>query len=187
MAWKTKDVDAKFAESNWILYTVFVQMQILLVGFPVVFLLDGSANVVIYLANTMLVWLISVTTMVLMIVPKILKKFEKKDKKKHNRGSAGGGVHVTGIGSTQTGSNVQGYSTTTSAAVDRDSTVLPNGTDNNSAVMSTKPPARKVSSIPGAPRRSESLARQSSGGADPMMKEDRRGSFRDGENGPRFS
>lgn len=123
MAWKTKDIDERFAEAKWIFYTIFVQIQLLLLGIPVLVILnsDSSSEEATYLGRSLLLFLIVFTTISMMIGPKVVRvyddlKTEHKAKKSGisatsatarsttrsggrggKRGSAGGTVQVTGL------------------------------------------------------------------------------------------
>ena len=40
MSWKTKDIDSKFSESSWIFTTIVLQFQVLLVGIPILIIVQ---------------------------------------------------------------------------------------------------------------------------------------------------
>lgn len=71
MAWKTKDVDSRFSESKWIFYTIFVQIQVLLLGIPVLVILDNASADATYFGRVLVIFLLVVTTIMLMIGPKV--------------------------------------------------------------------------------------------------------------------
>lgn len=71
MAWKTKDVDERYSESSWMFYTIVLQMQVLIVGIPILIILnDESANAT-YLGRMLLIVTIPMSTILLMFGPKI--------------------------------------------------------------------------------------------------------------------
>jgi len=101
MAWRTKDVQSRFAESSWIFYTIFVQLQVLLVGIPVIVILDGESTDASYLGKVMVIWTIPMSTVLLLIGPKAVEVLapKKADSKKRSRGvsMAPGGVNISGL------------------------------------------------------------------------------------------
>lgn len=101
MAWKTKDVQARFSESGWIFYTIFVQLQTLLVGIPVIVILTDESTNAAYLGRVLVIWTIPMTTMLLLIGPKAIQVLFPKQENSRNKtrgvGTAPGGVAVSGI------------------------------------------------------------------------------------------
>eukprot|EP00549_Striatella_unipunctata_P025640 CAMPEP_0118723420 /NCGR_PEP_ID=MMETSP0800-20121206/31993_1 /TAXON_ID=210618 ORGANISM="Striatella unipunctata, Strain CCMP2910" /NCGR_SAMPLE_ID=MMETSP0800 /ASSEMBLY_ACC=CAM_ASM_000638 /LENGTH=254 /DNA_ID=CAMNT_0006631843 /DNA_START=277 /DNA_END=1038 /DNA_ORIENTATION=+ len=75
MACKTKDVDDRFSESNWIFYTIFTQIQVLLVGIPLLFVLGNASADATYLGRGLLVFVVVFTVLILMVGPKVMRKF----------------------------------------------------------------------------------------------------------------
>lgn len=101
MAWKTKDVQSRFSESTWIFYTIFVQLQTLLVGIPVIVILYDESTNAAYLGRVMVIWTIPMTTVLLLIGPKAALVFfpKKENSKNRSRGvsMAPGGLTVSGL------------------------------------------------------------------------------------------
>ena len=98
MAWQTKDVDERFSESRWIFYTLFSQGQILLVGIPILALLGDDNVNVLYVARIMLLWLVVMTTVTVMFLPKAADVFSIGVQKTESRGgTTGGNVQITGF------------------------------------------------------------------------------------------
>lgn len=93
MAWTTRDVDSRWADSNRIFYAIFVQLQILIVGLPIVLLLDGTNSSVDYLARALVTWLVCVTTTGLLVVPKVIAIFHQT-KKEVRGGNVARGVQI---------------------------------------------------------------------------------------------
>lgn len=53
-AYKTKDIaDSRLGESSWIFYTFFVQLQVLLLGIPILVILDEASAEATYLGRTL--------------------------------------------------------------------------------------------------------------------------------------
>mmetsp|Transcript_61869 Transcript_61869/g.182703 ORF Transcript_61869/g.182703 Transcript_61869/m.182703 type:complete len:932 (-) Transcript_61869:342-3137(-) len=102
MSWKTKDIQERFSESSWIFYTIFTQLQVLLVGIPVVVILDGASTDAAYLGKTLVIWTVPMSTVLLLIGPKAVKVFFPEEKVSKSRASRGvsmapGGVTVSGM------------------------------------------------------------------------------------------
>ena len=70
MAWKTKDVDERFAEGKWIFYTIFAQLQLLALGIPVLVILDTASAEATYMGRALIILLVVVSTVSFMIGPK---------------------------------------------------------------------------------------------------------------------
>ena len=71
MACKTKDVDSRFSESKWIFYTIFVQIQVLILGIPVLVILGYESANATYLGRSLVVFVMVITVVLLMIGPKV--------------------------------------------------------------------------------------------------------------------
>ena len=72
MAWKTADVDRRFSESSWILYTIVLQCQVLIVGVPILIVLENEqATDATYLGRILLIWTVPVSTVLMIFGPKI--------------------------------------------------------------------------------------------------------------------
>mmetsp|Transcript_15169 Transcript_15169/g.26287 ORF Transcript_15169/g.26287 Transcript_15169/m.26287 type:complete len:514 (+) Transcript_15169:1-1542(+) len=97
MAWKTKDVEDSFSESWWIFSMVFVQLQALIVGIPLVAMLKKTSTNGRYVGITLLMWTISTSSVVLIMLPKVLAFYNIYGAKTAQRG-ARHGTRVTGIG-----------------------------------------------------------------------------------------
>ena len=80
MAWITKDVDSRFAESKFIFYTIFVQIQVLMLGVPVLVILEFASANTTYLDRSMLVFLVVMTVVILMIGPKVNRVYSQRNK-----------------------------------------------------------------------------------------------------------
>ena len=80
MAWITKDVDSRFADSQGIFNTIFVQMQLLLLGIPTLIVLGYSSADATYLGRSMVVFLLVMTVVILMIGPKVVRTLQSKQR-----------------------------------------------------------------------------------------------------------
>jgi hypothetical protein len=100
MAWKTKDVDSKFSESSWIFTTIVLQFQVLVVGIPVLVIVQQQSADATYLGRILLIWTMTMSTLVLMFGPKLLPiifpVYARKLQASTHRSSLGrGSVHVS--------------------------------------------------------------------------------------------
>jgi len=99
MAWKTKDVDNRFAEGKWMFFTIFTHIQLLALGIPILLILDKDSAEATYIGRTLLILFVVGTTVAFMIFPKVLRvgkeeKNKKKDKKNGKIGSNGNGCTI---------------------------------------------------------------------------------------------
>lgn len=102
MAWKTKDVDNAYSESNWIFIMILVQVEVTVVAAPMVILLrDVSVNGQ-YLGTVSFTWVFAVSPVVFILGPKVYahqKAIHGVDNRSvHTRGTGGrGAVNVSGL------------------------------------------------------------------------------------------
>jgi hypothetical protein len=97
MAYKTRDVDSVYSESNWIFILILIQFQMLLVSIPVLHILEMDSSIGRYIGQTLLFWTFSATPILLIIVPKVWTvHFEKKKKENNVRGKHGS-VTISGV------------------------------------------------------------------------------------------
>mmetsp|Transcript_5779 Transcript_5779/g.14431 ORF Transcript_5779/g.14431 Transcript_5779/m.14431 type:complete len:1212 (-) Transcript_5779:165-3800(-) len=103
MAFKTKDIDRQFSESSWAFTTIVLQFQVLLVGIPILVIVQQQSAEATYMCRVMLIWTLSVSTVVLMFGPKLIPllfpKFVARWNKETLRSSIGsnrGSVRVSG-------------------------------------------------------------------------------------------
>lgn len=75
MSFKCRDIDESYSDSNYIFYTIFVQIQVLLVGIPVLGILNDSSADATFLGRSLLIFVMAMTTLMLMILPKVLAVF----------------------------------------------------------------------------------------------------------------
>jgi len=103
MAWKTKDVSDEFSEAKWIWMLFVVQLEVLLVAVPtIVILQDISANGR-YLGMTIILWVFPMSTLVLILGPKVFAYYRALNggqEIRSKRGERIGSTRVTGISST---------------------------------------------------------------------------------------
>jgi hypothetical protein len=115
MAWKTKDIDSRFSESKWIFYTIFVQIQVLLLAIPILVVLNTASSDATYMGRVLVIFVVVMTTIVLMIGPKcveisVAEKARKSTlqtalsgnqsssySRPRQRGSVGGGPAISGL------------------------------------------------------------------------------------------
>ena len=88
MAWVTKDVDERFSESKWIFYTIFVKIQLMMLGIPVLIILGTESAEATYLGRALLIFLIVATTVTFMVGPKALRVYQNICEKKSRQRSA---------------------------------------------------------------------------------------------------
>ncbi|KAG7371751.1 7 transmembrane sweet-taste receptor of 3 GCPR [Nitzschia inconspicua] len=96
MAWKTKDVEDSFAESWWVFALVFVRLQASIVALPMIFLFRTISTDGRYLLVVLLITTFSVSSIILIMLPKVLAFFEIYGGETALRG-ARDGTRVTGI------------------------------------------------------------------------------------------
>ena len=103
MAYKTKDIDRQFSESSWAFTTIVLQTEVLLVGIPILLIVQQQSAEATYICRVMLIWTLSVSTVVLMFGPKLIPllfpKFVARWNKETLRSSIGtnrGSVRVSG-------------------------------------------------------------------------------------------
>ncbi|CAB9524353.1 Gamma-aminobutyric acid (GABA) B receptor [Seminavis robusta] len=84
MAWKTSGVDDLYSESKWVLAFILVQIQVLVVAAPVVALLNDVSTDARFFCYTLLIWTFPMSTMGLILVPKIV--MVQRMKRNSNKG-----------------------------------------------------------------------------------------------------
>jgi len=104
MAYKTKDVDSRFSESSWIFTTIVLQFQVLVVGIPILIIVQQQSTDAFYLTCVLLISTLTMSTLVLMFAPKLLPilmpNFTQRWSEPTIRSAlASGGVHVSNRGS----------------------------------------------------------------------------------------
>jgi hypothetical protein len=72
MAYKTKDIDSKFSESSWAFMTIVFQVQVLVVGIPILIIVKQKSKDATYMCLVMLIWTLSMSTVILMFGPKLV-------------------------------------------------------------------------------------------------------------------
>jgi hypothetical protein len=101
MAWKTKDIDEVYSESQWI-FTMFVsQIEIILVAVPTIVVLTDVSADGRYIGFAFLVWSFPATALGFIILPKVVAYYRAiRGNERNNapkRGNVNGTVHVTGL------------------------------------------------------------------------------------------
>jgi len=110
MAWKTKDVDDAYAESWWIFMLFLVQIELLIIGVPVISILRNLSTDGRYVGYIIILWAIPMSTMALIMMPKALayhKAVHGGSSDRNKRGQRSG-VHVSGISGSGTMGNPAG-------------------------------------------------------------------------------
>merc|ERR1712008_461252 len=69
MAWKTKDVNERFAEGKWMFCTIFTHIQLLALGIPILLILDKDSAEATYIGRTLLILFVVGSTVAFMIGP----------------------------------------------------------------------------------------------------------------------
>jgi hypothetical protein len=72
MAWKTKDVDSAYSDSYWIFTMILVQLELLVIGIPVVIILRTVSITGRYIGFVLLLWVFPMSTLALILLPKFL-------------------------------------------------------------------------------------------------------------------
>lgn len=72
-AWKTADVPEDFRDSRAVMYACFAQIQVWAVGIPMLAVLETSSADATYLGRIFLIWVFSVSSLVVVVGPKLFK------------------------------------------------------------------------------------------------------------------
>jgi len=101
MAYKTKDVSAQYSDARWIWVLFLVQLEGFFVAVPTVVVLRNVSTNGRYLGLSFILWIFPVSTLSLIMVPKVLAyraaiRGPTEEIVSHQRGEACG-VHVSGI------------------------------------------------------------------------------------------
>jgi hypothetical protein len=94
MAWKTKDVDDAFSESRWIFTMVLIQMEVLLFAGPLIPMLRDVSTDGRYIGYALLIWVFPMSTLGLIIGPKVYAVYRKVGQSTTTRGAVGLSGHV---------------------------------------------------------------------------------------------
>lgn len=130
-AWKTADIPEDFRDSEAVMYACFAQIQAWAVGVPMLAVLGTSSADATYFGRIFLIWIFSVSSVVVVVGPKIFKAIKMRRNPQLKR--QGGRVSVTGLypsgdGSTQNGTaactTTKGY-TNTASSVSKNSSSPP--------------------------------------------------------------
>jgi hypothetical protein len=97
MAYKTRDVDSAYSESNWIFILILIQFQMLLVSIPVLHILEMNSSTGRYIGQTLLFWTFSATPILLIIAPKAWTVHFTNSKQENRVRGRRGSVTVSGI------------------------------------------------------------------------------------------
>ena len=122
MAFRCRDIDSRFSESNWIFYTIYTQIQVLVVGIPILVTLNEASADATYLGRALLIFVIVISTVALMIGPKIMMVifgegvFERGGGMNNDTLSGGGGARGSGVGG---GAKVTGVGVDITSTVER--------------------------------------------------------------------
>lgn len=99
MAWKTKDVDDAYTESWWIFMLILLQVELFLVGAPVVAILRGVSVDGKYLGLVILLCAFPMSTLLLIMLPKVIayrQAVTHRESSKPKRGERGNS-RVSGV------------------------------------------------------------------------------------------
>ena len=94
-AWKTADIPEDFRDSEAVMYACFAQIQAWAVGIPMLAVLGTSSADATYFGRIFLVWIFSVSSVVVVVGPKLFKAI--KIRRNPQIGRTGGRVSVTGL------------------------------------------------------------------------------------------
>ena len=106
MSWKTKDVDENFSEARWIFYAIFLQCQVLLIGIPILVILEETSADATYVGRLLLIWTVPVSTVLVIFWPKVHRLVFKRSRSSRNS-IASGTIHISGIPSSIRSANTQ--------------------------------------------------------------------------------
>jgi 7 transmembrane sweet-taste receptor of 3 GCPR len=74
-AWKTADIPDDFRDSGAVMYASFAQMQSWAFGIPMLAVLGNSSADATYFGRICLIWIFSVSSVVLVVGPKLINAF----------------------------------------------------------------------------------------------------------------
>lgn len=100
-AWKTADIPEDFRDSEAVMYACFAQIQAWAVGVPMLAVLGTSSADATYFGRIFLVWIFSVSSVVVVVGPKLFKAI--KIRRNPQLGRTGARVSVTGLYNAGTG------------------------------------------------------------------------------------
>lgn len=72
MAWKTMDVDEAYAESRWIFTLILVQLEVVVIAVPLVFILRDVSTGGRYLGSMFMLWVFPMSTLILIFLQSTL-------------------------------------------------------------------------------------------------------------------
>jgi len=75
MALDVWGLDEQFVEARWIFYTIMLHIQIIILGVPLIFASNEENTGVHYLIQSMLIWIVNISTTTLIFGPKCYKIF----------------------------------------------------------------------------------------------------------------
>jgi gamma-aminobutyric acid type B receptor len=108
MAWKTKDVDETYSESTWIFSLIVLQLQVIMISVPVVVILRDISTDGRYIGLVLLIWTFPMTTVALLMLPKVFAANGWGSASSSRGGSSRGRSTIRGT--TQGGFKVSGLS-----------------------------------------------------------------------------
>jgi gamma-aminobutyric acid type B receptor len=101
MAWKTKDIDEVYSDSQWIFILFVSQIEIILVAVPTIVVLKDVSADGRYIGLAFLIWSFPAAALGFIILPKVVAYYRAiRGNDRNNvpkRGNATGTVHVTGL------------------------------------------------------------------------------------------
>lgn len=145
MAWKTKDVDDAYSETWWIFALVMIQAQAVVLALPLVVILRDVSTNGRHVGFVMLLWIVSMSTVTLIMLPKVLAYYGiYGTNNTTRRGARSNGPQVTGISIPQ--AEVQ-YVTNATTTIPTTATISQVGREPNNSV----PPSysQNYSTVPG--------------------------------------
>ena len=72
MAWKTRDVDEAYSESSWIFALIVLQLELIVLAFPVIAILRNLSSDGRYVGFVIVLWIFPMSTLVFIMLPKYL-------------------------------------------------------------------------------------------------------------------
>jgi hypothetical protein len=96
-AWKTADIPDDFRDSGAVMYASFAQMQSWSFGIPMLAVLGSSSSEATYFGRICLIWIFSVSSVVVVVGPKLISAF--RIRRNPTTGQTKDRVRVTGLAS----------------------------------------------------------------------------------------
>jgi hypothetical protein len=94
-AWKTADVPNDFRDSSAVMYASFALLQSWAFGVPIIAVIGNSSSEATYFGRICLIWIFSVSSVVVVVGPKVVSAF--RIRRKPSLAQKKDRIHVSGV------------------------------------------------------------------------------------------